>query len=62
MFNVICKVAIYRIGSMIEKIRVLGIKIKAFFELILPFIVGALVLLGMYGVMFLALIAAGCPY
>ena len=62
MFNVVCKIAVYRIGAFVESVRKLAIRISALIEMILPFIIGALVLLGMYGVMFLALIAAGCPY
>lgn len=62
MLNTMFKIASLRIAMMIEKVKVLGIKIEAFFELILPFIVGALVFGAIYGVMFLMMIACGCAY
>lgn len=62
MFNVICKVAIYRIEAFVESVRKLAIRISALIEMILPFIIGALVLLAIYGIMFLMLIGFGYAY
>ena len=62
MFNTICTIAICRMGMMIENIRKLAIRISALIEMILPFIIGALVMLGIYGIMFLMLIGFGYAY
>lgn len=62
MFNVVCKIAVYRIGAFVESLRKLAIRISAFMEMILPFIIGALVLLAIYGIMFLMLIGFGYAY
>ena len=62
MFNVICKIAVYRIGALVESVRKLAIRISALIELALPYIIGALVMLAIYGIMFLMLIGFGYAY
>ena len=62
MFNIVCKIAVYRIGALVESVRKLAIRISALIELALPFIIGALVMLAIYGIMFLMLIGFGYAY
>lgn len=62
MFNVVCKIAVYRIGAFVESVRKLAIRSSALIEMILPFIIGALVMLAVYGIMFLMLIGFGYAY
>ena len=62
MFNVVCKIAVYRIGALVESVRKLAIRISALIELALPYIIGALMMLAIYGVMFLMLIGFGYAY
>lgn len=62
MFNVVCKIAVYHIGALVESVRKLAIRISALIELALPFIIGALVMLAIYGIMFLMLIGFGYAY
>ena len=62
MFNVVCKIAVYRIGALVESVRKLAIRISALLEMLLPFIIGALVMLAVYGIMFLMLIGFGYAY